>query len=398
MQPKQKNSIVKTVKLGSSLDAQPTYAHCVLTALERAGYLKHYVQQNHDGLPQKSGFPQDKINEIHGAWYDPSNPVVQFSGSLRSDLFKWMLQMEDTTDFCLCLGTSLSGMNADRMASTPAKKAIKNKKNCLGTVIINLQETCLDSVSSVRLFCKIDDAFRLLCKKMNLEIKEPIFDLPAGDVFQIPYNEKGELDKTCTMTLDLRQGAKIMIPVKGAMNEGRKGMVGGKLNGHWTTVIYEEDGPKSRLLGIWWITAALKGEIEQLPVVNVEPVKVKSPKIYELPSKLQIIQGHHTQVDPESGEQNCHLWTLRLGDPSAVDYVESVTWRLHETFRNPNMLCTEWPFQIKLRGWGTFTVKVEIKFRPNTTASNQTLHCTHELTFQGEGDSIAITEVALPKK
>jgi hypothetical protein len=45
-------------------------------------------------LPQKSGFPQEKINEIHGAWYDPSNPVVQFSGSLRGDLFNWMIDME----------------------------------------------------------------------------------------------------------------------------------------------------------------------------------------------------------------------------------------------------------------------------------------------------------------
>ena len=45
-------------------------------------------------LPQKSGFPQEKMNEIHGAWYDPSNPVVQFSGSLRGDLFQWMADAE----------------------------------------------------------------------------------------------------------------------------------------------------------------------------------------------------------------------------------------------------------------------------------------------------------------
>ncbi len=75
-------------------------------------------------LPQKSGFPQDKINEIHGAWFDPSNPVVQFSGKLRSDLFDWLCDMELATDLCLCLGTSLSGMNADRAAVTCAKRSI----------------------------------------------------------------------------------------------------------------------------------------------------------------------------------------------------------------------------------------------------------------------------------
>merc|ERR1712000_13264 len=132
----------KIPKLRSGLDANPTFAHHTLTALERAGYLHHYVQQNHDGLPQKAGFPQEKINEIHGAWYDPSNPVVQFSGNLRGDLFNWMEEMERKTDLCLCLGTSLSGMNADRMAETPAKRSVKTKK-VIGTVIINLQQTRL---------------------------------------------------------------------------------------------------------------------------------------------------------------------------------------------------------------------------------------------------------------
>ena len=41
-------------KLHSNLDAQPTLAHCVLTALGREDHLKHWVQQNHDGLPQKA--------------------------------------------------------------------------------------------------------------------------------------------------------------------------------------------------------------------------------------------------------------------------------------------------------------------------------------------------------
>lgn len=87
-----KNSVASNgvPKLRSNLDAQPTYSHYVLTALEKAGRLQMYVQQNHDGLPQKAGFPQAKMNEIHGAWYDPSNRVVQFNENLRSDLFHEM--------------------------------------------------------------------------------------------------------------------------------------------------------------------------------------------------------------------------------------------------------------------------------------------------------------------
>ena len=42
----------------------------------REGLLHGWVQQNHDGLPQKAGFPQERINEIHGSWYDPGNPAT----------------------------------------------------------------------------------------------------------------------------------------------------------------------------------------------------------------------------------------------------------------------------------------------------------------------------------
>ena len=45
---------------------QPTVAHRALTAMYHAGFLHGWVQQNHDGLPQKAGLPQDAINEIHG--------------------------------------------------------------------------------------------------------------------------------------------------------------------------------------------------------------------------------------------------------------------------------------------------------------------------------------------
>merc|ERR1712168_666532 len=70
--------------------AEPTASHKVLTAMYQMGILKYWIQQNHDGLPQKAGFPQEAINEIHGSWYDPSNPVVPMDGHLRRDLVNWL--------------------------------------------------------------------------------------------------------------------------------------------------------------------------------------------------------------------------------------------------------------------------------------------------------------------
>lgn len=68
-------------------------SHYALCALDSAGLLHSWVQQNHDGLPQKAGFPQEKINEVHGAWFDPSNPVVFMDGTLRGDLVDWMFRL-----------------------------------------------------------------------------------------------------------------------------------------------------------------------------------------------------------------------------------------------------------------------------------------------------------------
>lgn len=118
-----------------------------------------------------------------------SNPVVQFSGSLRTDLFEWMTEWEERADMCLCLGTSLSGMNADRMAKTPAKKSLQNK--AIGTVIINLQQTPLDSKCFIRIWAKLDDAFKILAEKLNITVNFNKPTIPDGDVYYVPYRENG---------------------------------------------------------------------------------------------------------------------------------------------------------------------------------------------------------------
>jgi hypothetical protein len=98
-------SLAHQQALRSPLEALPTFTHLALTTLYREGHLKYWIQQNHDGLPQKAGFPQRLLNEIHGAWYDPSNPVVPMSGSLRGDLFEDVLRWEKRADLVLTLGT-----------------------------------------------------------------------------------------------------------------------------------------------------------------------------------------------------------------------------------------------------------------------------------------------------
>jgi NAD-dependent SIR2 family protein deacetylase len=172
-------------KVNTPWDANPTLSHLILASMHKAHHLQHWIQQNHDGLPQKAGFPQHALNEIHGAWYDPSNPVVRMSGSLRNDLFQAMLKWEEEADLCLTLGTSLAGMNADRIATSTAMRAkraangtkgAEAAKKCLnsgkrfqgGTVIVGLQCTQHDAESSVRIFGRIDAVMKLLAEELGL--------------------------------------------------------------------------------------------------------------------------------------------------------------------------------------------------------------------------------------
>lgn len=91
--------VVKDWKL-----ARPTRSHRTLVALHKAGMLKHWIQQNRDSLPQKAGYPQTALNEIHGSLHDPSNPIVPYEGHLRHELFDWMQMWQDSSDLCLSMG------------------------------------------------------------------------------------------------------------------------------------------------------------------------------------------------------------------------------------------------------------------------------------------------------
>jgi len=294
------NSIAKFKKVQNVGLARPTLAHRVLTALERKKILKYWIQQNHDGLPQKAGYPEWKMNSIHGDWFDISNPVVQFSGSLRSDLFDDMLKKERRTDLCLCLGTSLSGMNADRMATTPAKDcdlprpksrcamskdSLKNA-NTLGTVIVNLQRTYLDKKSSLRIWAKLDDVFERLAQKMNMKVEdyaplempialpkteiEMVFPLPRYNAMTGERLKDSEPDSD--FVIDLREGKKIVVIHPDACNKGRQAVVQccdpeGNFN-----FLLKEVGklPRRYTLGRWWIPAAMNAKVKRFPIANIE--------------------------------------------------------------------------------------------------------------------------------
>jgi NAD-dependent SIR2 family protein deacetylase len=155
---------------GSRLDLKPTFSHHALAAMAEAGLLKHWLQQNHDRLPQKAGFPQERINEIHGAWGDDKNMVKMMDDTLRDDLLQWMEKWGNSADICLALGTTLCGMNADQVAQACAERHLSGEPGQQGLVIINLQRTPMDAKSSLRIWGVLDDVFSMLAKELKLKV------------------------------------------------------------------------------------------------------------------------------------------------------------------------------------------------------------------------------------
>ena len=191
-------------------DADPTITHRALTALRKAGLVKDWVQQNHDGLPQKSGYPQEDVIEVHGSWYDPSNPVVCYAGTMKRDVFSRMKEAKYSADLVLVIGTSLSGLNCDSVALEAANKSLLGE--ALGCVIINLQQTEKDGVSSLRIFSDTDIVFQKLIDHLGLQLDETILwkDPPVTKV-TIPYNRNGVRSERLKCILDISPGQNIRL-------------------------------------------------------------------------------------------------------------------------------------------------------------------------------------------
>mmetsp|Transcript_166870 Transcript_166870/g.535634 ORF Transcript_166870/g.535634 Transcript_166870/m.535634 type:complete len:341 (-) Transcript_166870:175-1197(-) len=129
----------------SPMCAQPTAAHRALVALERAGKMHRWINQNHDGLPQKAGLPQEAINEIHGAWHAPDNPVIPMSGCLRDDLFDDVQQCEREADLVLALGTSLCGAPGSKPcieATRPSSSTSERTPRCGSSAGVTMSSLC----------------------------------------------------------------------------------------------------------------------------------------------------------------------------------------------------------------------------------------------------------------
>jgi len=243
-------------------------------------------------LPQKGGFPQENINEIHGSWFDPSNPVVKYSGTLQENAYPWMVEEAQAADLTLVLGTSLGGLNADQVAHTPAKKSLTGRAyaagtrgGALGTVIINIQQTPHDGAATLRLFGQSDKLLVGLLKHMGMPQPAPTgFPMPRALRVLVPFDAEGKRTTGGRrMWWDLRPKAKIQLAdghnCIGSGQPAYKHIGNRSTPGKGQVVEVDRLTSSFRLevertcmrLGLWWLEAAQRGGPLQLPVVNQDP-------------------------------------------------------------------------------------------------------------------------------
>ncbi|KAH3757837.1 NAD-dependent protein deacetylase sirtuin-7 [Pelomyxa schiedti] len=274
--------------------ARPTKAHRVLAALFRAGILKHWVQQNHDSLPQKAGYPQYALNEIHGSLHDPANPIVPYEGQLRPDLCAWMNEWKKKADMCIALGTSMSGFTADSVPKSIAKRGYHHPVLCQGLVIINLQQTPYDEWAALRIYGRVDDVLTALVDRLGLgsqvsPMDTPLYtpNLPADCIvgeeqIRVPFNAQGEPCSTRSKQIvwDLHIGKHVKLT--GGPYGGDIGKIAKKNEqGHYRIDFAHSINPTFNVVrrpfslwfGSWWLEMAATGHGivpgGKIPFVNV---------------------------------------------------------------------------------------------------------------------------------
>ncbi|KAF8740830.1 hypothetical protein HU200_013710 [Digitaria exilis] len=179
--------------------AVPSLTHMALVELERAGILKFIISQNVDSLHLRSGFPREKLSELHGNSFKEICPcckteylrdfeietiglkdtprrcsgkncgarlkdtVLDWEDALPPEEMNSAMEHCRSADLVLCLGTSLQ--------ITPAcNMPLMSIKNGGRVAIVNLQATPKDKKASLVIHGLVDKVITGVMTKLNLRI------------------------------------------------------------------------------------------------------------------------------------------------------------------------------------------------------------------------------------
>nr|XP_054756247.1 NAD-dependent protein deacylase sirtuin-6-like [Lytechinus pictus] len=245
--------------------AKPTLTHMALVELERRGKLQYLISQNIDGLHLRSGFPKDRLSELHGNMFveqchrcqrqsirampvptmglkPTGNPCSDRPGrgTCRGKLHDTILDWEDAlpetdliqaeehlrkSDLSLCLGTSLQIIPSGTLPKL-------TKKNGGLLVIVNLQPTKLDKQADLKINYYVDDVMTQLMEHLGYQIPEytgPSLVLtsqqgPSVDSIKESIHE-GDSKENCKIDSEDRQKVEVKDEVAEGLDDGPSNLI-----------------------------------------------------------------------------------------------------------------------------------------------------------------------------
>jgi len=202
-------------------EIHPTICHMSLVQLEKQGLLKYVVSTNVDGLHLRSGFPREKLAELHGNAYlekcrkckaeylrdhdvcrpghghdhvtgnkctqsgcdgDLMDSIINFGENLPEKELTNAVNQSKAADLSIVMGTSMRVRPACELPTY-------GKKNGGKMVIVNLQKTPYDSEAAMLVRCTTDDFMTLLLQELNVE---HLVSTPTGMVYQLRTKDQIE--------------------------------------------------------------------------------------------------------------------------------------------------------------------------------------------------------------
>jgi hypothetical protein len=196
----------------------------------------------------------------------------------------------------------------------------------LGLVIVNLQQTPYDELTSLRIYAKLDDVMSLLARELGIvDLVKPMDhnhrpecaegSVVEDDVFLVPFDEEGNPSPK-KIVWDLREGR--LVKLTGGPYAGDVGRIMTKNDAGHYRIRFENSvnhtfnvkrRPFSLWLGAWWLEEATRGfgicPGGKIPFVNV----AESDQIVEVqhdePVVMKPVQKPFSKIPPPRPPPPC---------------------------------------------------------------------------------------------